>query len=85
MPHQSHNSPIILFIHEAQRCPNKVAEIISKAQRKVGHPNKNALELVAYRAQLTKAMILMTIPSEVGLRRRFVLALRDIEGVESAS
>lgn len=85
MPHQSHNSPIILSINEGRRCPQKVAEIISKAQRKVGHPNDDALKLVAYQAQHTKAMVLMTIPSVVGLRRRFVLALRHIEGVESAS
>ncbi len=85
MPHQSHNSPIILSINKERRCPEKVAEIILKAQRKVGHENDEALKLVAYQAQHTKAMVLMTISSEVGLRRKFVLALRSIEGVESAS
>jgi len=85
MSHQDHNSPIICSIDEAQRCPQKVAEIISKAQRKVGHANDEALKLVAYKERHTKAVVLMTIPSEIGLRRRFVLALRSIDGVESAS
>ncbi len=86
MPHQSHNSPIILSIHESKRSPKEVAGIIARARRKVGHNDEDILKLVEYKEKQTKAMVMLTVQSVPGLRRKFILAFRaDKESLISAS